>query len=103
MSKDVKKPEDEMPALPETFLDQFRCRKCTKYLRPPIMTICKKGHKVCGICFTALGTSNCPVSPECKRSLENIPDVAVETMMEVSRMSFVIELSFYPLNMNFLQ
>ena len=96
MSKDAKKLEDEMPALPETFLEQFRCCKCTKYLRPPIRTVCKKGHKVCDICFTALGTSRCPVSPDCQRISEDIQDVAVETMIKVNRMVFVLEFSFYP-------
>ena len=83
MSKDAKKPEDEMPALPETFLDQFRCSKCTKYLRPPIRIVCKTGHNVCGICFTALGTSPCPVSPGCQRVSEEFKNVAIETMMQV--------------------
>ena len=82
MSKDAKKPEDEMLALPKMFLDQFRCCKCWKYLRPPIRTVCKRGHNVCGNCFTALGKSHCPVSPECQRISEDIQDVAVETMMK---------------------
>ena len=85
MSKDAEKPEDEMPALPEMFLEQFRCRKCTKYLRPPIRTVCKNGHKVCDICFTALATptSYCPVSPGCMRSSENITDFAIGNMIKV--------------------
>ena len=82
MSVHTKKPEDEMPALPETFLDQFRCCKCTKYLRPPIRTVCKKGHYVCGNCFTALGMSNCPVSPKCQRIWVDMQNAAVETMMK---------------------
>ena len=50
--------------------------------RPPIRTVCKRGHNVCGNCFTALGKSHCPVSPECQRISEDIQDVAVETMMK---------------------
>ena len=83
MSEDAKNPEGVMPALPEKFLDQFRCGKCKKYLRPPIKTVCNKGHNVCGICLAVMGTPNCPASPECQRISMDIQDVAMETMVKV--------------------
>ena len=85
MSEDVKNPGGEMgemSALPEKFLEQFRCGKCKKYLRPPVMTMCNKGHKVCGIC-SASGTPNCSASPECQRVSKNMQDVTVEAMIKV--------------------
>ena len=75
MSENAKMPKDEMPDLPETFLAQFRCDQCKKYLRPPVSTICNKGHNVCGICFTARVFSYCPASGECKIISENIQNV----------------------------
>ena len=79
-------PEGAMPALPEKFLEQFRCGKCKKYLRPPIKTVCNKGHMVCGICLSELLTNpySCPVYNGCQRVLSDIEAVAVETMIKVS-------------------
>ena len=83
MSEDAKNPEGAMPALPEKFLDQFRCGKCKKYLRPPIKTVCNKGHKVCGMCLGATETAYCPAYSGCQRISVAIQDVAVETMVKV--------------------
>ena len=86
MSEDAKNPwgeMGEMPALPEEFLEQFRCGECKKYLRPPIKTVCNKGHNVCSIC-SALGTPICSASLECQRISQDIQNVAVEAMIKVT-------------------
>ena len=86
MSEDAKNPGGEMgemPALPEEFLEQFRCGECKKYPRPPIKTVCNKGHNVCSIC-SALGTPICSASLECQRISQDIQNVAVEAMIKVT-------------------
>ena len=105
MSDDAKNHEGEMPALPKEFLEQFRCVKCNKYLRPPIKTVCNKGHNVCGICIIELGTHTygirqaCPIPGGCQRVLDDIEAVAVETMIKVSNIKCMCNSTFlsYPL------
>ena len=84
MSEDSK-PNVDMASLPETFTARFKCSKCTKYLRPPIWTICDNGHMVCDICKPDLDEtgSSCTISPDCKIISENIRNIDVEGMIQV--------------------
>ena len=82
---EISKPKVDIASLPEMLIEGFRCIECKKYLRPPILIICDRGHKVCDLCKACETCKACGISSKVKFgpiAEMNIRDVALENMIK---------------------